>query len=105
MLHFTVFVKRISRARAVPCLSRIPVPPPLSYNSHGIISLADPHHLNYVVSYRYKNMGAGSPQISYRSPQSSIFRTLFQVPYPVSLAFATLTKTAGVYTTILVLDL
>jgi hypothetical protein len=27
-----------------------------------------------------------------------IFRTLFQVPYPVSLAFAALTKTTGVYT-------
>jgi hypothetical protein len=28
---------------------------------------------------------------------SPIFRTLFQVPYPVSPAFATLTKTAGVW--------
>ena len=27
---------------------------------------------------------------------SPIFRTLFQVPYPVTLLFATLTKTAGV---------
>src|SRR5438477_7747419 len=26
-----------------------------------------------------------------------VFRTLFQVPYPVSPAFATLTKTAGVW--------
>jgi hypothetical protein len=31
------------------------------------------------------------------SDPSSIFRTLFQVPYPVSPAFATLTKTAGVW--------
>ena len=29
---------------------------------------------------------------------SSILRTLFQVPYPATPLFATLTKTAGVYT-------
>ncbi len=32
------------------------------------------------------------------TPPSPIFRTLFQVPYPVSPLFATLTKTAGVCT-------
>ena len=57
MLHSAVFVERISRAPAVPSLSRIPVPSPLSSNSYGIISFADPHHLNSVASYRYKNIG------------------------------------------------
>ena len=33
-----------------------------------------------------------------RTRRSSILRTLFQVPYPVSPLLATLTKTAGVYT-------
>src|SRR5713101_2127912 len=31
-------------------------------------------------------------------PLSPVFRTLFQVPYPVTSVFATLTKTAGVCT-------
>ena len=35
---------------------------------------------------------------SLRQSSSSIFRTHFQVPYPASLVFATLTKTAGVCT-------
>src|SRR5713226_8170229 len=39
-----------------------------------------------------KNTGGEPPQISHRSPPSPIFRILFQVPYLVSPAFATLTK-------------
>ena len=31
------------------------------------------------------------------TPTTTIFRTLFQVPYTLSPLFATLTKTAGVY--------
>ncbi len=52
-----MFVRRISRSPAVPFLSRIPVPLQPSLNSHGIISFADRHLLNYFVSCRYKNTG------------------------------------------------
>ena len=47
--------------RLSSCLSPLrPFPAPS--NSHGIISFADPHPLNPVVSYRYKNIGGqGAP--------------------------------------------
>ena len=37
-----------------------PIPLRFRRNSHGIISFADPHHLNSVVSYRYKDTGRGA---------------------------------------------
>src|SRR5260370_23204711 len=45
----------------------------------------------------YKKHGWGYPQLSHSSPLSPIFSTLFQVPYPASRLFATLTKTPGVW--------
>jgi hypothetical protein len=45
-----------------------------------------------------KNGGEGALSTSQRLSHISIFRTLFQVPYPVSPLLATLTKTAGVCT-------
>jgi hypothetical protein len=70
---------------------------------------ADPHSLTPVVSIFYENMvrwAFVSLQLSNLQPSnvptpsapSPILRTLFQVPYPVTPVFATLTKTAGVYT-------
>jgi hypothetical protein len=54
---------------------------------------ADPHPLNLYASIFYKNSGGRG-----RYPQlASIFRTLFQVPYPASPLFAALTKTGGVW--------
>jgi hypothetical protein len=38
-----------------------------SANSHGIISFADPHPLNSVASYRYKNRGRGAVPRFHRS--------------------------------------
>src|SRR5713101_2229896 len=137
MLPFRVFAKRISRLIGVPSPRRIPIPPSLSPNSHRIISFTDPHPLNSVVSYRYKNIGGrgrrsdvqtfrradvpyppksfscttykkpgvgGSPD-HYPLSRSLIFRTLFQVPYPVSPFLATLAKTAGCIPTIPILEL
>src|SRR6266849_3486649 len=40
-------------------LSLFPIPHPLSVNSHGIILFADPHPLNPIESYRFKNHGGG----------------------------------------------
>jgi hypothetical protein len=51
-----VFAKPISSSSPALFLSRIPVPPPLSSKSHGIISFADPHHLTSIESYRSKNI-------------------------------------------------
>jgi hypothetical protein len=64
------------------------LPPPKSL---PLNSFADLYPLNPVTSYRYKNMGWGRLK-------SPMFLTLFQVPYPVSPVFATLTNSAGVYT-------
>jgi hypothetical protein len=46
--------------RLSSCLSPLR-PFPASSNSHGIISFADPHPLNPVVSYRYINIGGQGP--------------------------------------------
>src|SRR5260370_7325725 len=59
--------------RLSSCLSPLrPFPAPS--NSHGIISFADPHPLNPVVSYRYKNIGGqGAPpglQLSTSQPST-----------------------------------
>ncbi len=152
MLQFRVFAKRISRLIGVPSPRRIPIPPSLSPNSHGINVFADNHPLTTIESYRYKNIGGrgrrsdvqtfrradapylpksfscntyGSPRKcckqktyglakpfscnTYKKPgvggspdpyplsRSPIFRTLFQVPYPVSPLVATHTKTPGVW--------
>jgi hypothetical protein len=65
MVQFGVFAKRISRLPAVPSPSRIPIPPPLSPNSHRINLFADPHPLNSAVSYRYGITG-GRATVSLR---------------------------------------
>jgi hypothetical protein len=65
--------------------------------SFSLYVFADPHPLTALASIFYKNIGGGGhPRSSHRSPLSPIFRAHFQVPYPVSPAVATLTKTAGV---------
>src|SRR6267143_3825869 len=56
MLPFPVFAKRIPRSPAVPFLSRMPVPQPLSPKFHGISIFADSHPLTRVASIFYRNM-------------------------------------------------
>src|SRR5260370_2373650 len=96
MLYFRVFARRISRSSALPFLSQIPVPRASLPRFHGIISFADPHLLTTIESYRYKKMGGDPSRSRSLFCLSPILRTLFQVPYPVSPAFPTLTKTPGV---------
>src|SRR6266446_4311644 len=69
-------------------------------NSFTLNSFADPHPLNSVLSILYKKGGGRAPSRPYRAgrAQSSVFRTLFQVRYPATPLFVTLTKTAGVCT-------
>src|SRR5260370_9862686 len=56
-------------------------------------SFADPHPVNPYATILYKNIGGqGYPQPSPRSSLSPIFRTFFQVPYPVSPLLATLMR-------------
>ncbi len=97
MLHSRVFARRISRSLALPFLSQVPIPRPSLPRFHGIIAFADPHLLTTIESYRYKKMGGGPSRSRSLFCLSPILRTLFQVPYPVSPAFATLTKTPGVW--------
>jgi len=67
-------------------------------NFFPLNSFADPHPLNPVTSILYKNIGGqGVPATFPLLSRSPIFRTLFQVPYPASPLFATLTKTTGVW--------
>src|SRR5216684_2392881 len=80
MLLCPVFAKRISRLPAVPSLSRIPIPQPLPPKSHGIISFADPHPLNPVVSYRYKNLGGRGRFAEYLSSSASASASVNSVP-------------------------
>ena len=80
-------------AKLQPAFPARPAP-----KSFSVISFADSHPINPVGSILYKNMGEGWPRDSHRSPLSSIFRTFFQVPYPVSPVVATLMRTAGVCT-------
>src|SRR6266436_2457116 len=83
MLRFRVFVKRFSRLSAVPFPSRIPVPRRSFPKCHEIISFADPHPLNSVLSYRYKNIaGRGSLSIPY--PAFSISRSPYTLPSSAS---------------------
>src|SRR5580693_8329708 len=53
--------------------SRSPIPTPdlPAPKSHQIISFADPHPLNSVVSYRYKNTGGGGGHPRRSRPTSS----------------------------------
>ncbi len=73
-------------------LSTLNFQPPRILNSLPLNLFADPHPLTALASIFYKNNRGPGP---HRSPLSPIFRTHFQVPYPVSPAVATLTKTAG----------
>src|SRR5712664_2611344 len=81
------------------CLRPLPrLPLPLHRpKSFPLNVFADPHPLNPVPSILYKNIGGRGHQLFHRSLLSPIFRTLFQVPYPVSPVFATLTKTPGTW--------
>jgi hypothetical protein len=57
--------------RLSSCLSPLrPFPAPS--NSHRIISFADPHPLNPVVSYRYKNIGGQGPGSSSYFPSTYV---------------------------------
>jgi hypothetical protein len=76
-------------------LSTLNFQPPRILNSLPLNLFADPHPLTALASIFYKNNRGPGP---HRSPLSPIFRTHFQVPYPVSPAVATLTKTAGMCT-------
>src|SRR5713226_7820996 len=108
MLSFRVFVKLHHRSATSPlrasslrnlcslCDSALDLSYLLSASfmspkSFPLNSFADPHPLNPVPSILYKNIG-GRGRL-----KSPIFRIHFQVPHPVSPAFATLTKTAGVW--------
>src|SRR5579859_2340324 len=55
-----------------------------SSNSFRITSLADPHHLTPTESHPYEKTGEGGT----RSACPPVFRTFFQVPYPLSLVFS-----------------
>src|SRR5579859_7637614 len=55
-----------------------------SCNSFRITSLADPRHLTPTESHPYEKTGEGST----RSACPPVFRTFFQVPYPLSLVFS-----------------
>jgi len=81
--------------------SKIPIPSGPSHprNSFPHNPLSDPPLLNPYATIFYKNGGGTSfkPNVFLALPLSPILRTLFQVSYPVSPAFATLTKTPGVW--------
>src|SRR5260370_16450364 len=95
---------RNSRPCTAPRLPSIPYFASLtSCNLFAFMSFADPHPLNPFVSYRWETTGGRGdcyrlPPILQTATHSSKFRILFKVPYPVTPLFATLTKTAGVYT-------
>jgi hypothetical protein len=80
VLFFRVYTESKPRRSAAPLLSPTSIPTSMRRNSHGIISFADPHPLNSVLSYRYKNMGGRGEAIS----PSPCF------PLPLSLLVATL---------------
>jgi hypothetical protein len=63
-------------------LTPVPLPdcPP---NSHGIISFADPHPLNSVVSYRYKIIGEGGAAFPRRSGVQTCGRIIVFPSYPL----------------------
>ena len=68
-----MFAKRIAGSPAVPFLSRMPVPQPLSPKFHGISIFADPHPLTRVASIFYKNMAGAllqphAPRFAKRRP-------------------------------------
>jgi len=53
-------------------------------NSFRITSLAHPHRLTSMESHPYEKQGEGGT----RSACPPVFRTFFQVPYPLSLVFS-----------------
>src|SRR5579859_1111023 len=53
-------------------------------NSFRITSLAHPHRLTSMESHPYEKTGGGGT----RSACPPVFRTFFQVPYPLSLVFS-----------------
>ncbi len=57
MLQFRVFANLHSRRSPHSFLGLTPIPCPLSPNSHGIISFADPHLLTPTASIFCKNSG------------------------------------------------
>jgi hypothetical protein len=96
MLLFGMIGARHSRCTPASFSVMMPAPSRLAANSHGIISFADPHPLNHVLSYRYKKGGGeGWVPVTYSLSLSPVLRMLFQVPYPASPLFAALTKTPG----------
>src|SRR5260370_30209585 len=86
--------------RAAPC-RHAPGPD----KSLRLNSFADPHPLNSSPSIPYKKAGRGGGATLRRRSGASIvqvapppiLRTLFQVPYHATPLFATLTRTAGVW--------
>jgi hypothetical protein len=64
MLSFRVIQAQHARRDLVSSPGPVCSCHPSSPNSHGIISFADPHLLNPVMSYRYKNVSATGPQNS-----------------------------------------
>jgi len=64
--------RRSPRSGDVRTCQRSNVSTCLDLNSHGIISFTDPHSLNSVVSYRYKNIGGQGPSSSSYFPSASV---------------------------------
>jgi hypothetical protein len=64
MLSFRVIQAQHARRDLVSSPRPVCSCHPFSPNSHGIISFADHHLLNPVISYRYKNVRATGPQNS-----------------------------------------
>jgi hypothetical protein len=104
MLQFLVFVTHHPRRsfRFFPSLA--PAPRHRSSNSHRIIPFADPHPLNSVVSYRYKNIGGqGLPRtFATRDVQNPVahllfFSTTYEMPLAQLLSFDNLPFSWGVW--------
>ncbi len=79
MLFSPVFAKLQPRRTLGSFRSQIPTLGPLSPNSHGIISFADPHPLTLLESYRFKNIGGqGAPStFPARNAQNPVAQPLF----------------------------
>jgi hypothetical protein len=82
VLFFFVYTESLPFRSAASLFAPPSIPTSMRPNSHGIISFADHHPLNSVLSYRYKNMGGRGEAIS-RSPSPCF-------PLPLSLLVATL---------------
>ena len=74
MLSFHVFAGTHPRWSLDSFLGLTPIPFPLSPKSHAIMSFADPHLLNSVISYRYKIIGGrGTSTFQYSSSSYPLF--------------------------------